>query len=253
MEKCKLSMNSSIICHSDKNIFQNVPDLSFTLARTPGIFMKWFISCHTSVQWHHLNSCSVRCINSCPLPIMEASNQVPTEFLTSLRWRDLVNLKSRAPSIVLGSVCSAEIAEPGNQFLKSCSLWNWEQCSLVSPCFKRALVKHVRWVCAPWAGVVWEGSVVLLMRSGTWDGSDITNNEPGRQEDTFSSSSDTEAFAAGEELLTGTNVQIEVLEMTTQNVDRGQLCLYCIVTCTKEQRNEFQVCSSHHLSVDDPR
>lgn len=60
-------------------------------------------------------------------------------------------------------------------------------------------------------------------------------------------------FAAGEELLTGTNVQIQVLEVTTQNVDRGQLCLYCMVACTKEQRNEFQVCSLHHLSMDDPR
>lgn len=63
-----------------------------------------------------------------------------------------------------------------------------------------------------------------------------------------------EGFAAGEELLTGTNVQTQGLEVTTRNMDRGQLCLYCMVTCTnQEQGNEFQVCSQHHLSMDDPR
>lgn len=48
----------------------------------------------------------------------------------------------------------------------------------------------------------------------------------GRQWDTFSSSSGTEDFAAGEVLLTGTNTQIQALEVTTQKVDRGQLCLH---------------------------
>lgn len=68
-------------------------------------------------------------------------------------------------------------------------------------------------------------------------------NDPGRQWGTFSSSSGTEDFVAGKELITGTDVQIQVLEVTTQNMEKGQLCLYCMVTCTKEQKNEFQVCS----------
>lgn len=145
----------------------------------------------------------------------------------------------RAANSVLGSIHSAEVVEPGNQWLKGFSLQYWDEWSLMSPCLKKALVKCGRWAAYPWAGVVCEGPVVLLMKSKTWEGSGVMNDEPERQRATFSPSQGTEDFAAGEQLLTGTNVQSQMLQVTTQNSDGGWLCLYRTVTHTKERGNEL--------------
>lgn len=108
----------------------------------------------------------------------------------------------------------------GNSLLKSFSLQYWDEWWLASPCLERALVQRVRWAADARAGVVCDGQVFLLVKSGTWGGSGIRNDEPESQWATFSPPSGTEDFAAGEKLLPGSNVQTQMLEVMTQNSDR---------------------------------
>lgn len=130
----------------------------------------------------------------------------------------------RAANCVLGSIHSAEMAEPGNSLLKSFSLQYWDEWWLASPCLERALVQRVRWAADARAGVVCDGQVFLLVKSGTWGGSGIRNDEPESQWATFSPPSGTEDFAAGEKLLPGSNVQTQMLEVMTQMLTLPILC-----------------------------
>lgn len=144
-----------------------------------------------------------------------------------------------AANSVLGSIHSAEMVEPGNQLLKSFSLQYWDEQSLMSPCLKRAFVKCGTWAADLWVGVVCEGPVVLLMKSKTWDGSGVTNEEPERQRATFFSILRHWRLCTWR--VTPCWYQCTSSDVTSDNTKfRGRLTLSILHgNPTKEQGNEF--------------